>query len=70
MATIDALIHLGGRPANFLDLPPDSGVARTHSAIRLILENKSVKVLLVNVFGGGIMLLRVVQHRLAARARR
>ncbi|WP_423910099.1 ADP-forming succinate--CoA ligase subunit beta [Candidatus Spongiihabitans sp.] len=55
MATIDAIKYLGGEPANFLDLPPDSKVSRSRSAIELVLSSDRVKSVLINVFGGGIM---------------
>ena len=55
MATNDAIKFLGGEPANFLDLPPDSKVSRTRSAIELVLSNPGVKSMIINVFGGGIM---------------
>jgi succinyl-CoA synthetase beta subunit len=55
MATNDAIKFLGGEPANFLDLPPDSKVSRTRSAIELVLSNPRVKSMIINVFGGGIM---------------
>lgn len=55
MATLDSLIQFSGRPANFLDLPPDSKVNRVTSALELLLSNPNVRCLLINVFGGGIM---------------
>ena len=55
MATLDAIRHYGGRPANFLDLPPDSKVNRVVSALEALLANPRATSLLVNVFGGGIM---------------
>ena len=55
MATIDAIKYLDGKSANFLDLPPDSKIARSRSAIEQILGNPSADCLLINVFGGGIM---------------
>ena len=55
MATLDTIYACGGRPANFLDLPPDSQMSRTRDAIEVILGNPEAKVLLINVFGGGIM---------------
>ena len=55
MATLDAIRHYGGRPANFLDLPPDSRVNRVVGALEVVLSNPNTKSLLVNVFGGGIM---------------
>ena len=55
MATLDAIRHYHGRPASFLDLPPDSKVNRVVSALEMLLANPRTKSLLVNVFGGGIM---------------
>ena len=55
MATLDAIRHYRGRPANFLDLPPDSKVNRVVSALEMLLANPRTNSLLVNVFGGGIM---------------
>ena len=55
MATIDAIKYLHGEPANFLDLPPDSKIARSRSAIEQVLSAPFVNCLLINVFGGGIM---------------
>ena len=55
MATLDAIKFGGGKPANFLDLPPDSRVNRVVSALELVLSNPQTKCLVVNVFGGGIM---------------
>ena len=55
MATIDAIKYLDGESANFLDLPPDSKIARSRSAIEQVLNTPSVACLLINVFGGGIM---------------
>ncbi len=55
MATLDAIRHYHGQPANFLDLPPDAKVNRVVSALSALLDNPRVKSLLVNVFGGGIM---------------
>ncbi|WP_424946422.1 ADP-forming succinate--CoA ligase subunit beta [Candidatus Spongiihabitans sp.] len=55
MATIDAIKYLGGEPANFLDLPPDSKVSRSRSAIELVLSSDRINSVLINVFGGGIM---------------
>ena len=55
MATLDAVRHYGGRPANFLDLPPDSRVNKVVGALEVLLANRRTQCLLVNVFGGGIM---------------
>ncbi len=55
MATLDALIHFDGKPANFLDLPPDSKVNRVTSALELLVGGDGIRCLFVNIFGGGIM---------------
>jgi len=55
MATLDAVSHLGGRPANFLDVPPVLEVSRVKEAFLLILSDPRIKSLIVNVFGAGIM---------------
>ena len=55
LATIDAVKHWSGEPANFLDLPPDSRVVSVRSALEMLLSKPNVKSVLINVFGGGIM---------------
>ncbi len=55
MATLDAVSHLGGRPANFLDVPPVLEVSRVKEAFLLVLSDPGIKSLIVNVFGAGIM---------------
>ncbi len=55
MATLDAITHLGGRPANFLDVPPVLEVSRVKEAFLLVLSDPGIKSLIVNVFGAGIM---------------
>ena len=54
MATMDMLRLCGGRPANFLDIPPGASREQVIAAFRLILSDPGVKVILVNVIGGGI----------------
>jgi succinyl-CoA synthetase beta subunit len=55
MATLDVISHLGGRPANFLDVPPVLEVSRVKEAFLLVLSDPKLRCLLVNVFGAGIM---------------
>ena len=55
LATLDAIVERGGQPANFMDLPPVSRQAQVAEAFRLLLYDDSIKAILVNVFGGGIM---------------
>ena len=54
MATMDMLRLCGGKPANFLDMPPGASREQVIAAFRLILSDPDVKVILVNVIGGGI----------------
>jgi succinyl-CoA synthetase beta subunit len=50
MATLDAVDHYGGRPANFLEIGGDAYTKAT-PALRLVLKNPSVRSLLVNFCG-------------------
>ncbi len=52
MATMDLIKIHGGQPANFLDVGGGATVERVTAAFELILENPSVKAILVNIFGG------------------
>ena len=49
---MDAVNLLGGKPANFLDVGGSSNPEKVLSAIRIILRNKDIKVILINIFGG------------------
>ena len=69
MATMDLLKLHGGAPANFLDVPPAAGRDRITAACRLVLENPRVKVMLVNIVGGGITRCDVVAEALASACR-
>jgi succinyl-CoA synthetase beta subunit len=52
MATMDLIKLEGGEPANFLDVGGGATPERVAAAFKLILSNKSVKAILVNIFGG------------------
>ncbi len=52
MATMDLVKIHGGEPANFLDVGGDTTTARVTAAFELILENRNVRAILVNIFGG------------------
>jgi succinyl-CoA synthetase beta subunit len=52
MATMDIIKLQGGAPANFLDVGGGATAERVTAAFKLILANKSVKAILVNIFGG------------------
>lgn len=52
MATMDLIKLYGGRPANFLDVGGGTTADRVSEALKLILSNTHVEVILVNIFGG------------------
>ncbi|HEX7047857.1 MAG TPA: ADP-forming succinate--CoA ligase subunit beta [Gammaproteobacteria bacterium] len=52
MATMDLIKLHGGEPANFLDVGGGATKERVTEAFKLILSNKNVKAILVNIFGG------------------
>ena len=52
MATMDIIKLFGGSPANFLDVGGSSNPEKVLNALRIILNNKKVKAILINIFGG------------------
>ncbi|MEZ6211808.1 MAG: ADP-forming succinate--CoA ligase subunit beta [Phycisphaerales bacterium] len=52
MATMDIIKHEGGEPANFLDVGGGASEEAVTEGFRIILSDKSVKGVLVNIFGG------------------
>jgi succinyl-CoA synthetase beta subunit len=52
MATMDTIKHFGGDPANFLDVGGSSNPKKVVAAFDMILKDPSVKVILINIFGG------------------
>jgi len=52
MGTMDAVNLLGGKPANFLDVGGSSNPTKVLNALSIILRNKDIKVILINIFGG------------------
>jgi succinyl-CoA synthetase beta subunit len=50
MATLDAITHYGGRPANFMEIGGD-GYRKAEPALSIVLANPRVKSLLVNLCG-------------------
>ncbi|MDH5560055.1 MAG: ADP-forming succinate--CoA ligase subunit beta [Deltaproteobacteria bacterium] len=52
MGTMDIIQHYGGSPANFLDVGGTADEARVEAAFKLITQDKSVKAILINIFGG------------------
>ena len=52
MATMDMIKLYGGEPANFLDIGGSSNPEKIVEAMKLLLSDKHVKVVLINIFGG------------------
>ena len=52
MATMDMIKLAGGEPANFLDVGGGASAERTEKAFRLVLADKGIKAMLVNIFAG------------------
>ncbi len=52
MATMDMIKLYGGTPSNFLDIGGSSNPTKVIEAMKLLLSDKDVKVVLINIFGG------------------
>lgn len=52
MATMDMIKHFGGEPANFLDIGGSSSPEKVLTAMRIILRDRNVKAIFINIFGG------------------
>ena len=52
MATMDMIELYGGKPANFLDIGGSSNSSKIVEAMKLLLADKQIQVVLVNIFGG------------------
>jgi succinyl-CoA synthetase beta subunit len=52
MATMDIIKHAGGSPANFLDVGGGANAEQIKNAFRILLSDKSVRAVLINIFGG------------------
>ena len=52
MATMDTIKLYGGQPANFLDVGGGATAEKVTAAFKIMLSNKKVKAILVNIFGG------------------
>lgn len=55
LASLDMLIDVGGRPANFMDIRPEASSRQIAEGVSLLLANPEVKVMLVNAYGGGFL---------------
>ncbi len=52
MATMDMIKHVGGEPANFLDIGGGASPERVAKAFNLVLSDEGVDAILVNIFAG------------------
>ena len=52
VATMDTIKLFGGEPANFLDVGGGATAEKVTEAFKIMLKNKNVKAILVNIFGG------------------
>ena len=68
MATMDVIQLKGGRPANFLDVGGGANKEQVTNAFKILLSDKKVKGVLVNIFGG-IMKCDTIAEGVVAAAR-
>ena len=68
MASLDIIKMYGGEPANFLDVGGGASKEKVSSAFKIILSDKGVKVILVNIFGG-IMRCDIIAEGIVAAAK-
>lgn len=61
MATMDIIKIAGGEPANFLDVGGTANAQTVKAAFNIILKDKNVKAILINIFGGIVRCDRVAQ---------
>ena len=52
MATMDIIKLAGGEPANFLDVGGGANSEQIRNAFRILMSDKNVKAVLINIFGG------------------
>jgi succinyl-CoA synthetase beta subunit len=52
MATMDIIKYAGGLPANFLDVGGSASADQVAHAFEILLSDKSVRAVLINIFGG------------------
>jgi len=68
MATMDTIKLYGGEPANFLDVGGSATAEKVTAAFKIMLSNRKVKAILVNIFGG-IMKCDTIANGVVAAAR-
>ncbi len=52
MATMDIIKYAGGSPANFLDVGGGANAEQVKNAFRILLSDRNVRAVLINIFGG------------------
>jgi succinyl-CoA synthetase beta subunit len=52
MATMDIIKYAGGNPANFLDVGGGASAEQIRNAFHILLSDKNVRAVLINIFGG------------------
>jgi len=67
MSTLDLVKLSGGRPANFLDIGGGASADRMHKALELVLSDRQVQGVFINIFGGITRCDLVAQGIIAAR---
>ncbi len=61
MGTMDIIKYSGGEPANFLDVGGVANAETVRNGFKIILQDKAVKAILINIFGGIVRCDRVAQ---------
>jgi succinyl-CoA synthetase beta subunit len=70
LATLDMVRDAGGRPANFMDIRTTATSLNVAFGFDMLLKNPAIKVLLVNVHGGGMQPCDTIAEGLGIAARR
>jgi succinyl-CoA synthetase beta subunit len=66
MATMDIIQHAGGSPANFLDVGGGANQQQIENAFSILLSDKNVKAVFINIFGGILRVDTLAQGVVAA----
>ena len=66
MGTMDTINHMGGTPANFLDVGGSANAQTVAKGFEIILKNPNVKAIFVNIFGGIVRCDRIANGILEA----
>lgn len=65
LATFDMVVDAGGKPANFMDIRTTARSFQIAKGVQLVLDDPAVKVILVNVHGGGMTICDTVAEGIA-----